>query len=306
MALLIRKKCNNTMEKKMRLICMVTVLLFVFVNISHAQDNPLEAVPSQEVLSPSDEIETTDENNTDPAPEQVIEQPGVAHTFSLSGEGYEPVYLDVMETPYSFNQRYKAKKAILSQLTLHEDAEGGPVYIRHCRETENGCEARIELLVDHVFRAARETETDPWLILAIALYKTNFNPFDVGTAGVGGIMGLRPYEHRNLRFINDSHYRDECRTAEDACQEEVISTGVQVFLNSADQCGGDVTSALRHYISNSCDRNSRFAAGVIKVRQELLEIANGTEDVEWCNPPRPICNAGFDSTDPIEGLDLDF
>lgn len=289
----------------MRFLYLTAIMMFGVMSSSHAQDNPLEAVPQDGDESVLDNTEAQNELT-----EEDVEQPeadrGIAHTFSLTGEGYEPVFLDVMETPYSFNQRYKAKKAILSQLTLHEDSNGEPVYIRHCRETENGCEARIELLVDHAFRVARENETDPWLVLAIALYKTNFNPFDVGTAGVGGIMGLRPYEHRNLRFISDVAYRESCRSAEDACQEEIFSTGVQVFLNSVEQCGNDVSAALRHYVSNSCNRNSRFAVGVIRIRQKLLEIAYNIEDVEWCNPPRPICNAGFDSTDPIEGLDLDF
>lgn len=295
---------NKRNKTKSLEIFLVTLSAFLITGQSpdaSAQDIPANPFEEQtRVETPTEESE--------PEPQRRSGQPAElsSYNFGLSGVGYTPIQLDIMDTPYSYNQRNKAKEVLRRRLTLRHNPDGSPVYIRHCRHAEGGCEARINELVDEIFRVARDENIDPWLILAISFYETSFNPFDVGSSGAGGLMGLNPLQYRTIRFFWDREYRSSCINATDACQDEIIHAGVERLEEGVRTCNGDANAALRYYVSGTCTRNQTYARRVLRIRRYMLDEAAQVPDEHWCDPPRPICDPNsLGGPDPLQGLDLD-
>lgn len=209
---------------------------------------------------------------------------------------------DILDTPYSFNQRNKAKEAVLNHLR-HEDG----TFASFCEgeEAPMGCESRVGALVNHIFDSAREHRLNPWLFLAVAVESSGFNPFHVAQRVRTGIMGLthtRAYR-RNETFFTNSEYRTQCFNTADACQENIIEQSAQILREAIDRCTSDEAElpdfdgGLRRYVSGSCRASARFATRVLAQMNELQEFALTVGDVNECDSNPAAC------FDPIGGLE---
>ena len=209
---------------------------------------------------------------------------------------------DILDTPYSFNQRNKAKEAVLNHLH-REDGN----YVSYCdgEAAPMGCELRVEALVNHIFDSARDHRLDPWLFLAVAVESSGFNPFHVSQRVRTGVMGLphtRAYRRRDA-FFTDSEYRIQCFNVADACQENIIEQSAQILREAIDTCTSDEAEfsdfnrGLRRYATGSCRANARFATRVLAQMRELRDFALTVEDVNECDSNPAAC------LDPIGGLE---
>jgi hypothetical protein len=121
--------------------------------------------------------------------------------------------------------------------------------------------------------AASRHDLDPFLLAAIAMRESTYNPAAIGRAREAGIVQLHPRgEGHDIRFVQDRAYRERCLAFVDACQEEVVERAAESIARSIERCGS-LPRALGRYASGSCDRASSYAEHVFEERDRLREAA---------------------------------
>jgi hypothetical protein len=207
---------------------------------------------------------------------------------------------DVTESPYSPNQRNKATIAVVRHLTF----ESG-LTARHCRDrfAPMGCETRVRTLVDRLFVASARYHIDPWLVVALAVENTNFDPFHIENSVATGILGI-PFHsswRRNDQFFRNPDYRYNCRNENDACQENIIDRSVRELATAIDRCERSARAGIRMYANGRCTQGARFARHVLRQKRRLQRMISDVADIDNCAGPwRMICES-----DPIGGMAFD-
>ena len=191
-----------------------------------------------------------------------------AQTPSRVDEGAPPTLND--ETALAL------ARAFDERLTVWRGRDGSRVHARHCRSARGGCRARIAHYARLIAEMARQADVDPFLVAAIVLRESGLNPFAEGTAGERGIVQLHPRGvGRDVEFVQNESYRRGCRDRADACQREVLRTGITLLAASIERCGS-VEAGLGMYNSGQCQVTS-YSRRVLAERARLLELAKRDE-----------------------------
>ncbi|MEZ4323667.1 MAG: transglycosylase SLT domain-containing protein [Polyangiales bacterium] len=163
-------------------------------------------------------------------------------------------------------------RAFDERLTIWQAPDGRRTYASHCRSAPAGCRARIALYARLIARISRAEDVDPFLVAAVVLRESGLNPFAEGSVGERGIVQLHPRgAGADVEFVQSERYRRRCRSAADACQEEVLRVGIQLLANSIRRCGS-VEAGLGMYNGGTCQATS-YSRRVLTERSRLLELA---------------------------------
>ncbi|MEM1416385.1 MAG: transglycosylase SLT domain-containing protein [Myxococcota bacterium] len=146
------------------------------------------------------------------------------------------------------------------------------VYAAHCRHARVGCRARIVAFARLLSEAGRRHGVDPFLLAAMAMKETGFNPFATGGIGERGLVQLHPRGvGSRVRFVRNESYRRYCARRADACQGEVIEAGAELIASTTRTCG-NIPDGLGRYNSGIC-QTTRYSERVLAERQRLLTLA---------------------------------
>jgi soluble lytic murein transglycosylase-like protein len=119
-------------------------------------------------------------------------------------------------------------------------------------------------LVSAAFRAGRELQLDPLLILAVMAVESRFNPIAESVAGAKGLMQIIPRYHLD---------KLESRGGEQAVlQPEInIRVGAEILREYFERTG-DLTEALKLYNGSSWDEANRYPTRVLTEKQRLQRV----------------------------------
>lgn len=188
--------------------------------------------------------------------------------------------------------RSAIQNIILEEMTVWTHPNTGEItYSTSCRNQTDGCEAHIEKVIKIIFEKACNSTFDPYVILAIAKHESNYNPFILnkqsGAVGLLQIMPRSPFV-RGIRYVHSEQYRENCRSHETYCQEEVIEASFKLLTRSLERCGS-MNGALGLYGSGSCRGSRRFVRFVNSysanirlesiIRSEWLRSENGSTNI---------------------------
>jgi hypothetical protein len=166
--------------------------------------------------------------------------------------------------------------AIQVRIAVSTDRRTGrtiPAY--HCRHAAGGCERRTEEFARYLVNAGKSFGIDPWLMAAMAVKESGFNPFAMGSLGELGILQINPgrRDARTVRFIRDQWYRNRCRREAGACQQEIVNHAAQVLARSLELCGRNMEAALGAYNTGRCGGNKRYSKRVLDEVENLRRAA---------------------------------
>lgn len=161
--------------------------------------------------------------------------------------------------------------AIARRMTVWTRPDGTPVYARSCRQAPTGCEQRLETFARLIANAAARHDIDPFLLAALTMRESSFDPSATGRAGEAGIAQLHPRgEGHDVRYVQDRAYRRRCLRRVDACQQEVLERAADALRRARRRCG-TMEGALAAYASGRCDRALSRAEAVMEERQRLID-----------------------------------
>lgn len=155
--------------------------------------------------------------------------------------------------------RLALRDALLSVLRIGRPR---PVYISHCRNAKEGCEARMEMFAKIFFDAGKETGVDPFLLAAVAMRESGLNPDRVGKIGEMGLMQLHPHSRagRETRLI--------CKADQSACVGMQIFSAARLLQRNLRQCGS-LPRALAAYNTGRC-MPTDYARKVFSTRARII------------------------------------
>lgn len=163
-------------------------------------------------------------------------------------------------------------RAFIERLTVWTRADGTRVLSRRCREGPVDCEARLRTFARLIVATARRHELDPYLFAALAMRESGLNPASLGARGEAGIVQLHPRgAGRDMRYVNDSGYRDACQSQLDACQGPVLERGATYLAQAIRDCGG-LEAGLGKYASGHCTTRGVHPRRVLQERQQLRRL----------------------------------
>lgn len=169
-------------------------------------------------------------------------------------------------------------RAIDARLTIHENREGDPIHVQHCRIVEGGCRARVATLSRLITEASNRVGVDPFLTAAIAMRESGLNPLAVSPVGARGVVQLNPrYRGKTVPFVYNERYREQCARRPGACQREVLDAGLGLYKWAVSRCDGHVERGLAWYNSGRCDKRNGYAASVLRERRRLLRLAKAAD-----------------------------
>lgn len=168
----------------------------------------------------------------------------------------------------------RLQTALERRLTVWRTREGNRVYVRYCRASRPGCEARIAALSRLFVSVGRRHGLDPYLLAALAIRESGLSPFAEGGIGERGIVQLHPRGvGRRSRFVRSESYRRLCRNRADACQQEVLEIGAEHLQAWIARCGS-LNAGLGGYNSGRCDGNPDYTRRVLRELERLRGNAN--------------------------------
>lgn len=164
-------------------------------------------------------------------------------------------------------------KALVARLTVWTRPDGTPVLTRRCRRGPVPCRERLETLAGLIEEAAREHGLDPFLLAALAMRESGFDPSAVGRRGEAGIMQLHPRgAGRGVRYVEDAAYRASCQSRLDACQAPVLERGAKTLADAVRECGS-LRAGLGAYASGRCRADLDHGAHVLEEQARLRNLA---------------------------------
>lgn len=173
-------------------------------------------------------------------------------------------------------------RAIDARLTVWKTPDGRVVHVSHCRHIRGGCRARLVTFARWMVQVGDEHGVDPFLLAAIAMRESGFDPFAHGAAGERGIVQLHPRGvGAHVRFVRSEAYRNYCKHQTGACQLEVLEAGARLVADSIAQCGGEA-AGLGAYNSGVCGENA-YARRVLAERQKLVELSRRSSEATASN-----------------------
>jgi len=168
-------------------------------------------------------------------------------------------------------------RAIDRRLTVWQSPSGRTVYVSHCRSENFDCRERIGAFARMIAHASVVHGADPFLVAAIAIRESGFNPLAEGSAGERGLVQLHPRGRgHDVRFVQSEAYRNRCARRPDACQEEIIDTGVLLLTQSIERCGS-VEEGLGMYNTGTCQETG-YSRRVLHERSRLIELAKSDQE----------------------------
>lgn len=163
--------------------------------------------------------------------------------------------------------------AMEARISLGRDRAGRMVPIGHCRYAREGCERRLAEFTNYIIHASQTYRLDTWLMTAMALKESGLNPFARGPVGELGILQINPQRRdaKQLRFMQDPAYRENCKSTPGACQREIVDHAAQVLTEALQMCDGDLARALGAYNTGRCGGNDDYVERVLRERDDLLK-----------------------------------
>jgi hypothetical protein len=170
--------------------------------------------------------------------------------------------------------------ALEARISIGRDRTGRWVPVLHCRSANEGCERRLAEFATYLINASQLHQLDTWLMAAIALKESGLNPFARGGVGELGILQINPARRdaKQVRFMRDAAYREQCRKAPGACQREIVLHAARVLRETLNMCRSDLVAALGAYNTGRCGGNADYADRVLRERADLLK-AVGLEPI---------------------------
>ena len=163
-------------------------------------------------------------------------------------------------------------RAIDKRLTVWRSPSGRTVHVAHCRSEGFECRERIAAFSLMIATASLEHGADPFLVAAIALRESGFNPLAEGSAGERGLVQLHPRGvGYHVEFVRNERHRERCASRPDACQGEIIDAGVRLLTQSITRCGS-VAEGLGMYNTGRCQETG-YSRRVINERRRLIGLA---------------------------------
>lgn len=164
-------------------------------------------------------------------------------------------------------------RALEARLTVHTRPDGTRILSRRCRESLVPCEARLRAFATLIHRSARRHALDPYLLAALAFRESGLDPFVLGRRREAGIVQLHPRgAGRDVRYVQDAAYREQCRSELDACQGPVLERGASTLARAIDACGG-LVAGLGAYATGHCTEHTEHAQRVLAERRRLRELS---------------------------------
>jgi len=156
-----------------------------------------------------------------------------------------------------------------------------------CYHAYGGCNRRIDALTTYIVNIAYDLHLDPWLLAAIAMHESTFNPFAVGDIGERGYFQLNPHNGigKRVKFVKSAHYRKKCKKKIGNCQLEVAKAAAIHLYKDFKRCGGNRAKALTAYNVGRCTLRSGRPRWeyVNKVMGLRASLESGCRPVEWCD-----------------------
>ncbi len=160
-------------------------------------------------------------------------------------------------------------QALDQRLTVWTTPRGRRVHVSHCRYAKGGCPARIEAFAQVITHAAEQNGLDAFLLAAVAMRESGFDPAAIGAAGERGIVQLHPRgAGARVRYVRDDRYRERCLRQADACQGEVVDVGATLLAEAIQHCGG-LERGLGMYNAGRCDETRDYVRRVLAERERL-------------------------------------
>lgn len=167
-------------------------------------------------------------------------------------------------------------------------SSGRTVPAAHCRHAKGGCDKRLREFATYIVESGHRHGVDPWLMAAMAVRESGFNPFAMGSVGEAGILQLHPKNPRakHIEFLHNESYRKRCRQHAGACQREVVDHAAKVIARTLTLCDGDLLDALGAYNTGRCGGNDRYAKRILKTRKHLLSLVGLDADTDTASSNR--------------------
>ncbi|MCG8554386.1 MAG: lytic transglycosylase domain-containing protein [Proteobacteria bacterium] len=168
------------------------------------------------------------------------------------------------------------REAMLKRIAIgysHRSKRSVPAF--HCRKAREGCRERLGHFARYIALSAARYKIDAWILAAVALHESGFNPFAVGARGEMGIFQIHPKSPwgRRLRFVRDGRYRERCRMEPGACQREVVFRAAELLAWATATCEGDLQFALGAYNTGRCGGSDAYGRRIFRERRKLRRAA---------------------------------
>lgn len=160
---------------------------------------------------------------------------------------------------------------------------------KHCANAPGGCQMQIDLLTTYIVDVAYDLQLDPWLLAAIALHESTFNPRALGYArNERGYFQINPYTPlgRRTKFVSNARYRKHCFSVRGQCQREVAQAAAIHLIRDFKRCDGNLAKSLTAYNTGGCTVKGTgkprytYVNKVLRNRKSLLA---GKKAVPWCD-----------------------
>lgn len=193
-----------------------------------------------------------------------------------------------VESPYSWNQRHKAREVVHNYLV--NSGRIGSV----CQEIIDPitCKQRVNALVNAIFSSSQRHNINPWAMVALTYETTRFNPFHVDNSEFTGVIAipLKADFRRQSQFFRNRQFRDNCQREVDACQVEIIDHAISRIAETMERRDESLARTLQRYSrENEPSERARFSRHVRRRTRNLRAAATLIEDLDICTVHRMAC-----------------
>src|SRR5690606_14325187 len=121
------------------------------------------------------------------------------------------------------------------------------------------------------FRAAREIDLDPLLVLAVIAVESSFNPLAESVTGAKGLMQIIPRYHLDKL----AHFGGEAAAFD---PESNIAVGARILKQYVRQTGS-LEAGLQRYNGALTDASARYAQKVLAERDALQDVLRASANL---------------------------
>ncbi len=162
-----------------------------------------------------------------------------------------------------------------------------PVLNPSCRYARGGCEARINALVKYIVDVSYDLYLDPWLMAAIAMHESTYNPYALGPVGERGFFQINPNTPlgKRTKFVRSRRYRNRCLKKIGNCQYEIAQAAAIHLYRDFKKCNEHPDRALTAYNTGRCQlKNGRIRKKYVNSIKEIKDSMHAmSKKVNWCD-----------------------
>ena len=163
--------------------------------------------------------------------------------------------------------------------------DGKGVLLKSCRASKGGCEKHVAMIVGHIVDVSTDLHLNPYVLTALALHYSNFDPYDKKTHGDFGIFELNSEEIKSkIKFFTNKWHRLGCKKQIGNCQKEIVeAAGIRMYKFMR-LCNENLNQAIYAFHRGTCSsEDSSNSIYVKKIKRLAKTLKSGCAPSHWCD-----------------------